>query len=73
MSKVSLEDIFMDIMNEVKEFIPEADHLEMYEQVIQKLADDGYDLNVLYGFDDIVDQALDHICDEYDNEDEYFG
>lgn len=70
---VTLESIFVDIMDEVLEFVPEADHAVLLEQILQKLFDSGYELKELYGYNDEIDSILSEMyqCleeEEYDIE-----
>ena len=70
MTKVNLETIFIDVIDEVLDFVPEADHYQLLGQIVQKLTDDGYNLKVLYGHNDELDDALNHIYEEDSYEDD---
>lgn len=70
MATVKLETFFLDMIEPVKEYVSEADHYELMEQIVQCLTDSGYNLKVLYGHDDTLDEALNHVYGTYDDEDE---
>lgn len=65
MTQVDFETVFMDIIEEVLDFTPSADHQALLEQITQKLADDGhYDLKILYDHNEELNEALNHIFEE---------
>jgi len=73
MASVDLETFFVDTIEEVLEYIPESDHLELMGLVFQKLHDSDYDLSVLYDHNEIFDEALNMIYGSAIEEDEDFG
>jgi len=76
MSKVDLEEIFFDFFDAAKQHIPESDHVLVCMEIIRSLDDYGYDLSILKGHDDIVDEALEELfpdmTDVYDEQEEEY-
>lgn len=72
MVNVDLETFFIDTIEEVLEYVPESDHLELMGLVFQKLHDSGYDLSVLYDHNETFDEALNMIYGSHDEEDDGF-
>lgn len=70
MTVVKLESFFLDMIEPIKEYVSEADHYELMEQVVQYLTDAGYNLKILYGHDDNLDSALDCVYGVYEDNDE---
>lgn len=74
MSKVDLEEIFFDFFDAAKQHIPDSDHVTVCMEIVRSLEDYGYDLSVLRGHDEIVDEALEEVfpdaSDGYDEEEE---
>jgi len=68
MIKVNLDEIFFDLLNAAKPFVPESDHSEMITDILRSLDDQGYDINDLYGHDDEVDNAIDLMHPNLDEE-----
>ena len=74
MAKVDLEDLFFDFLEATKEFVPDADHIQMCLEILRRLGDQGYNVKKFYGQDEIVDEALTEIypeLDEYYEEDDF--
>ncbi len=61
MARVSLDELFFDFFDAVKPHVPESDHFSMCLDILRTLEDGGYDLHVLHGHDDAVDEALEEI------------
>ena len=76
MSKVDLDELFFDFFDAVKVHIAESDYVVVCVDIIRTLEDYGYDVNVLKGHDDIVDEALEELfpdlSDSYDDEDDEY-
>lgn len=74
MAKVDIEEIFFDFFDAVKHYIPDSDHVLACTDVIRALEDYGYDLSILKGHDEVVDEALDEVFPDlaelYDDEDD---
>ena len=72
MSRIDVTELFMELFNTAKEYVPEADHLEMCTKLLHVLSEQGFNIQSLHGDDEIVDQALEELEDDYqDEEDEY--
>jgi len=65
--KVDFEEVFMDIFEIVCDYVPESDHVEMYTEILKNFLDSGLNINVLYGHDDEIDEALDELIKEEDD------
>lgn len=61
MSKVDLEELFFDFFDAVKTHISDSDHVTVCVDIIRTLEDYGYDVNVLKGHDEVVDEALEEL------------
>jgi hypothetical protein len=74
MPKIDLEEIFFDFFDATKAYIPDSDHVLVCIDIIRTLEDYGYDLSVLRGHDDAVDEALDEVfpdmAESYNAEDD---
>ncbi len=70
MSKIDLEELFFDFSEVLERFIPEADQVEMFAEILRSLEDKGHDIHVLYGHNEVVDEAFDEISSENDDTDE---
>lgn len=72
MSRIDLEEVFFDFIIVAMRFIPDADQVEVCAEILRELKDKGHDIQVLYGHDDVVDEAFDELDDSFDyEEDEY--
>ena len=74
MAKVDLEEIFFDFFDIVKPYISDSDHIEVVMELLRNLEECGYNLNVLKGHDDVIDEAFEELYpseeDEYNEYDE---
>ena len=70
MSGSDSDEIFLELFEAAKEYVPEADHLELCTKLLRTLAENGFDVRSLHGEDEIVDAALDEILESYDEYDE---
>lgn len=68
--KIELEDFFIDFIEAAKPFVPEADHVEMYVEILRSLNDSGYDIKRLQGYDSEIDEAIEEIVDNIDEFDD---
>jgi len=72
MTKVSLDEVFFDFFDVMKVHVSESDHVVICMELIRSLEDFGYDLNILRGHDDIVDEAMDELypdaSEDYDDD-----
>lgn len=74
MSRIELDEIFFNFVSIIEKYVPESDHLEMYVDILSELRDRGYNIQVLHGHDDAVDEAfkeLDNNSFDFDDEEEY--
>ncbi len=71
MSMVDLEEIFFDFFDAAKQHIPDSDHVLACMDIFHNLEGYGYDLNVLKGHDEIVDEALEEMFPEVEEDEEY--
>ena len=69
MARVDLSDVFFEIFDAAKPFVPESDHVEMCVNVMRSLDDQGYNLRELYGIEETVDEALEVLYPDIDDND----
>lgn len=76
MQRVELGTVFIDVFEVVKKYVPESDIRLMLEELISNMIDEGYELEDLYGEDDLLDSVLDSFnissdyLDEYEDDEE---
>ena len=61
----------MDFIEATKPFVPESDYVEMYVEILRSLHDSGYNIQMLHGHDDELDEAIGEIIDDIDEEENY--
>lgn len=66
-------DIFLEIFEAAKEYVPDSDHVEMCIRLLTTLSEQGFNVRQFHGDDDVIDEALEIVLEEYDNynEEEY--
>ena len=67
---VRIEEVFLELFQTAQEYVSDADHLELCSKMLHVLSEHGFDVEILQGDDDIVDQALEEVLEQYDNYDE---
>ena len=72
MSRIELDEVFFDFMTVSARYVPAADQIEMCVEILRELRDKGHDIQVLYGHDEVVDEAFDELDDSFDYEDEEY-
>lgn len=67
-------DVLIELLEITKEYVPDADHLELCTKMLVILSQKGFDIELLHGEDEIVDEAIEEVLesfDEYDEEEVY--
>jgi len=70
MSRIELDEVFFDFMAVSERYIPAADQIEMCAELLRELRDKGHDIQVLYGHDEVVDEAFEELDDIFDYEED---
>ena len=71
---INADDVFSELFNLTKEYVPEADHLELCTKMLVCLSQHGFNIELLHGEDDIIDEAIEEVLEsyeEYDVEEDY--
>jgi len=72
MVKIDLDEIFFEVLEAAKPFVPESDHVEMCLNILRSLNDQGYSFHELYGHEEIVDEALEILYPEVSGSNDYY-
>lgn len=73
MAKIELGELFFEILEAAKPFVPESDHVEMCLNILRSLDDQGYNLHELYGHEEMVDEALEIVYPGVNEDDDYYN
>ena len=57
-----IDDVFLELFQAAQEYVSEADHLELCTKMLNVLSSQGDD--------DLVDEALEEVLEEYEDYDE---
>ena len=68
MIALDTRDIFLEIFEAAKEYVPDSDHVEMCTKLLRTLSEQGFNVRELHGDDDIIDAALEEVLEEYDDD-----
>ncbi len=73
MRALDTRELFLDIFEAAKEYVPDSDHLEMCTKLLMTLSEQGFNIRDLHGDDDVIDEALEEMLEEDHeyNEEEY--
>ncbi len=68
MIALDTRDIFLEIFEAAKEYVPDSDHVEMCIRLLRVLSEQGFNVRDFHGEDEIIDEALEEVLGEYDEE-----
>lgn len=64
---IDTREIFLELLEAAKEYVPDSDHVEMCTRLLIILSEQGFNVRDLHGEDDIIDESLEEVLEDFGN------